>query len=294
VHTGMTMPSPVLFLVERDSFVRADPAAAQVRVNDLGLSRGDGVFESLSVVAGVMPTLSRHLERFASSAFALGLPAPDAPCWAAAIRAAIEAHDPVPGLAVTLLLSRGVERDGHAAGAPTGWVYARAARDFAAVRESGIRAVTLDRGFRHDASAAAPWLLLGAKHLSYAVNAAALREAVRRGADDAIFVSSDGFALEGPTSSLIVRFGDRILTPSVELGILAGTTQERVLRFFAEHRFETGTAAIPAGELPSADALWLVSSVRQAVAITALDGRPMPGDAELTRELNAHLGRPAP
>ncbi len=53
----------------------------------------------------------------------------------------------------------------------------------------------LDRGYRHDAERTSPWLLAGAKTLSYAVNRAMLREAARRGADDAIFVSSDGYVL---------------------------------------------------------------------------------------------------
>ena len=89
----------------------------------------------------------------------------------------------------------------------------------------GIRVVTLDRGIDSGVPARAPWLLLGAKTLSYAVNMAAIREAKRRGADDAIFVSSDGIVLEAPTASLILRFGDRFVTPAPNGGILHGTTQ---------------------------------------------------------------------
>ena len=49
-----------------------------------------------------------------------------------------------------------------------------------------------------------PWLLAGAKTLSYAVNMAALRHAERHGAGDVIFVSSDGYVLEGPRSTVVI------------------------------------------------------------------------------------------
>ena len=124
-------------------------------------------------------------------------------------------------------MTRGVE----GTGTPTGWVYVDTGEDFTAARQ-GIRVVSLDRGYRHDVAETSPWLLQGAKTLSYATNRAALREAARRGADDVIFVSSDGYALEGPTSNVIVRNGDRVRTPQTDQGILAGTTQASVFEFF--------------------------------------------------------------
>ena len=49
---------------------------------------------------------------------------------------------------------------------------------------------------------------------------------------------------------------------------------------------------IPVDELRSADAAWLVSSVRLAAGITELDGEPMPYDPDETRELNRYLLSP--
>ena len=44
-------------------------------------------------------------------------------------------------------------------------------------------------------------------------------------------VSSDGYLLEGATSNLLLSRGDRLITPSTSLGILAGTTQAEAFRF---------------------------------------------------------------
>ena len=57
-------------------------------------------------------------------------------------------------------------------------------------------------------------------------------------ADDVVFVSSDGYLLEGPTSTLILRRGNRIRTPRTDQGILAGTTQADLFDFFEAEGFE--------------------------------------------------------
>jgi 4-amino-4-deoxychorismate lyase len=157
------------------------------------------------------------------------------------------------------------------------------------VRTEGVRVVMLDRGYRHDIEQTAPWLLAGAKTLSYAVNRAVLREAKRRDADDVIFVSSDGFVLEGPTSSVVYRRDDRMLTPGTGLGILDGTTQANVFRFAESLGLETGFELARAEDLREADAAWLVSSVRLAAPVRAIDGAPLAVDSGFTAALNAHL-----
>ncbi|SMQ68175.1 aminotransferase class IV [Agreia sp. VKM Ac-1783] len=279
--------SPVLFIVDASGPRRVDPRGPHLAVTDWGVTRGDGIFESISVIAGRMPALEARFARLEASARALDLAPPDRLIWTDALRMAIDAHEPVDRLAVTIVMTRGVEGGD---GSPTAWLLARAARDFTRIRRSGVSVVTLDRGYASDAAEGAPWLLLGAKHLSYATNAAALREASRRGADDVIFTSTDGFALEGPTSSLIVRRSELIESPAIDAGILAGTTQATAFAFFESRGFRTRFAAIEAADLVECDAIWLVSSVRQAVAVHTLDGRGMPVDDALTADLNRWLG----
>lgn len=279
--------SPVLFIVDASGPRRVDPRGPHLAVTDWGVTRGDGIFESISVIAGRMPALEARFDRLEASARALDLAPPDRLIWTDALRMAIDAHEPVDRLAVTIVMTRGVEGGD---GSPTAWLLARAARDFTRIRRSGVSVVTLDRGYASDAAEGAPWLLLGAKHLSYATNAAALREASRRGADDVIFTSTDGFALEGPTSSLLVRRGELIESPAIDAGILAGTTQATAFGFFESRGYRTRFAAIEAADLVECDAIWLVSSVRQAVAVHTLDGRAMPVDDALTADLNRWLG----
>ena len=208
--------------------------------------------------------------------------------WEAAIARAVAALPAQGEFALKLVLSRGVEHGP----APTAWLHAAPAADFSGPREHGVRVVTLDRGYARDAAAKAPWLLLGAKTLSYATNMAALREAKRRGADDTIFISSDGYVMEGPTSSVILRSGDVYSTPAPSGAILHGTTQLSLFEYLERTGRRTEYRDVPAAELGSADAMWLVSSVRLAAGVTAVDGASVPFDAEATREFNAYLQSP--
>ncbi|MES2094024.1 MAG: aminodeoxychorismate lyase [Actinomycetota bacterium] len=267
------------------AFALVDPTTPALSALDLGATRGDGIFETIGVGHGAPQALEHHLRRFANSAALLELPAPDAAVWRGAILASIAAIDPTPEAWVKIVLTRGVEGDER----PTGWAFASASSGHASARVDGIRVVTLDRGYRHDVEISSPWLLAGAKTLSYAVNRAALREAARRGADDVIFVSSDGFVLEGPTSSVVYRVGNRILTPGPLLGILEGTTQANVFRYAESLGLRTGHARPSVEDLTQADALWLVSSVRLAAPVRRLDDDDVALDSELTSGMNAFL-----
>jgi 4-amino-4-deoxychorismate lyase len=289
------MPDTVTLLIEPlaasadattvdGTFREVDASAPALRVGELSTQRGDGIFETIGVVDGHAQEVRPHLERLRNSARICELPEPNLAQWEAAIARAVRALPTTGEFALKLVLSRGVEHGP----APTAWLHVSPAADFTGPRERGIRVVTLDRGYDRGTAERAPWLLLGAKTLSYAVNMAALREAHRRGADDTIFVTSDGYVMEGPTSSVILRHGDVWSTPAPSGAILHGTTQLSLFEHLEATERRTAYRDIPVDELGSADAIWLVSSVRLAAESRPSTGHlPVPFDAEATREFNA-------
>ena len=298
------MIGPALAILDFDPSGRAvghhlaDVAAPQLSVLDLAATRGDGIFETISLGNGHLQALEPHLARFAHSAAMLDLPVPDADRWRAAIRAVAAELVDADGSAVDegfvkIVMSRGVEGGSGAANPggliPTGWALAAIAPDHGPARRDGIRVVLLDRGYRHDVAQTAPWLLAGAKTLSYAINRGVFREAARRGADDTVFVSSDGYLLEGAVSNLVLKHGRVLRTPRTDLGILAGTTQADIFSWAEASGFSTEYALLTPDDLTDADAAWLVSSGRHAAPIRAVDGRERAVDVELTERINAAL-----
>lgn len=261
-----------------------DEGAPQLRVTDLAATRGDGVFETVGVFDSRPANLTPHLERLQRSARMLDLPALDLDVLAQAVDAAVTAHLPVPELLVKIVVSRGVEGQSR----PTAWVFADAAPSYAAAR-AGLRVAALDRGIPTTAPQTSPWLLAGAKSLSYAINMAGLREAARRGADEVLFVSSDGYALEGPTSTLLVKSGNRFLTTPVDAGVLPGTSLGSVFELVRGEGAEAAEELMTLAQVAESDGAWLLSSVRLACPITHLDDVELPVDRALTDRLSAAI-----
>ncbi|OMH34362.1 aminodeoxychorismate lyase [Tersicoccus sp. Bi-70] len=271
----------------------ADPDAPQLLVTDLGVVRGDGIFETLLAVDGRPLQLDAHLDRLVSSADALDLTLPDGAHWRAAIDTGLaefaRRHGEVDAM-IRLVGTRGVAADGP----PSCWVYLQPVppRD-REQRDRGLDIVLLDRGYSSEAASVAPWLLLGSKTTSYAVNMAALRHAHRQGADDAIFVSSDGRVLEGPTSTVLIartRDGVReLVTPLLRSGILAGTTQGALFATAEPAGWQLGYGPLTPEDLHGNDGVWLASSVRLLAPIRRVDGREIPVSPELTEELTELL-----
>lgn len=267
--------------------------AGRVDLLDFAVTRGDGVFETLGVVDRRVHARAGHLNRLAHSAALLDLPAPNLAQWAAAIDLAAQTLPDAGSGSIRLTLSRGVP-----GGGPSGWAVAtpvseQTARGLARARAEGIAVVLLERGISVHSARTAPWLLTGAKTLSYAINMAALREAERRGAEDALFLSNEGYALEGPTSSLLVRVDGGFLSPPVEEAILEGTTLNDAFAWLRAAGQACEFGHITRDILERADGVWLLSSLRLAAPVRSLDNRTVPMDAELTAELNAALERRA-
>jgi 4-amino-4-deoxychorismate lyase len=300
----MTSPAPVVLVFLDPDFPEGRPADAskpQLLVTDQGATRGDGIFETMLATGGTVRKIQAHLDRLAGSAEALDLEIPTEEEWRRAIATALAGHrsqHPPAGAGDELVVKLVVTRGTEGASSPTAWVQVSAAGTLARhQRETGIDVILLDRGYDSDVAERAPWLLLGAKTLSYAVNMAALRHARKQGADDVIFISSDGRVLEGPTSTVLLAHvetsGDgtavkRLITPQLDSGILPGTSQGALFTAAKAAGWELGYGPLEPQDLLDADAVWLISSVRLLAPVNHIDGKAI-GTPSLQKELTTEL-----
>jgi 4-amino-4-deoxychorismate lyase len=266
----------------------ADPERPHLRVDDLGLIRGDGIFETVLVQDGRPRELEPHLERMVRSAAMLELPELDLDVWRARVRQVIDNWTGPAEIAVKLVYTRGIDGGD---GTPTGFVLGMEIGDSVRrARADGVSAITLERGIEPGVAQRAPWLLLGAKSLSYAVNMAANREAVRRGADEVIFTEAGPngpMVLEGPTATLVVVEGRTLRTTPSQLGILPGTTQGALFRAAERAGWSVKTEPVAVADLAAADAVLCASSVRKITRVHTLDGVALRDSTAVHAELAA-------
>jgi 4-amino-4-deoxychorismate lyase len=275
-----------------------DPQTPLLHADDLAVVRGDGIFESLLVRDDRPCLLEAHLGRLTQSARLMDLPEPDLPRWRAAVATAASAWAKQGGQegVLRLVYSRGRE----SGSAPTAFAMIGALPGrVAGVRKDGLAALTFARGLPADGVTEMPWLLAGAKTLSYAVNMAALRHAERQGAGDVIFVSSDGYILEGPRSTVVIATepengagSSALFTPPPWYPILRGTTQQALFEVARNKGYDCDYRALRYADLVAAQGVWLVSSITLAARVHTLDGKMLrhaPLADELTELVDAAI-----
>lgn len=306
----MSSVPPVVAVLGPDGPRIVAPDEPVVTVDDLGLTRGDGCFDSALVVdpsrslrcddaasKGAphhrVRDLEEHLDRLDRSAAALDLEGPPRAAWVALVDAAVDAWSTPGDASIKLVLTRGREW-GPEAG-PTAFAVVTARPAGRPQRGDGgsdpLRVVTLTKGHPSDAFADAPWLLGGVKTLSYVVNVAAQREGRRRGADDVIFTTTDGFALDGPMAGLlVVREGRWLSTPTGGTGILASVSVATILDAAAADGHESAFELVRVEHLHDADGVWLVASSRGPTPVGEIDGRPVRVDPDLVSQAARYAG----
>ena len=259
---------------------RLVPADAPlVSVLDRGFLLGDAVFETIRVFGGRILELPLHAERLLGSAAALEIPLPaDVETTLRTAIGALLATDGLsaPGLEVSVrvTVSRG-PAEGRSLLPPVD------VRPTMVVQASQVLpppAELLTRGLhlaistvRRDPSSP----LAAVKTTSRAEFVYARLEARRKGADDALFLTTDGHLAEATSASLfLVRRGE-LATPALACGILAGTTRKWLLRWAAEVGLDAREGWLAREDLFEADEAFLASSVAGVLPVTRVDGRPI-------------------
>lgn len=238
-----------------------------VSARDRGFTLADGVFETMRARRGVVFRLDRHLARLERSLDVLQIPQPaDLRAWiAAAITGGSE------DASVRLTVTRGPAPGGVAiprAVTPTVVIAVNPMPGFpSAIYESGLSA-HVPSGRRNERS-----LTAGLKTLAYTDAVVGMIEAGRAGADEALFLDTDGHCSEATSSNLFAWTGSVLLTPPVSCGALPGITRATVMELAAAQGIDVAERAFTLDELFGANEAFLTSSLRGIAPLVRVDGR---------------------
>ena len=100
-------------------------------------------------------------------------------------------------------------------------------------------------------------------------------EARRAGADDALFLTTDGRLSEATSANIFVLRGGELATPGLDCAILPGTTRSWILGWAEVAGLASVERSLTADDLAGADEAFLCSSVAGILPVTRFDGAPI-------------------
>lgn len=236
------------------------PHLATISINDVAVLRGYSVFESLRTYDRRPFHLDEHLTRLYRSAVLIEMEIPWSSEQIAEIVREVIARNTYRHAAIRLLITGGESQDGIL---PSGkpllvvLITPLGERDMEQFAR-GCKLITT-RLLR-----TAP----EAKTANYIAAIRALKEAVRRGATDALFVNERDHVLEATRSNFFIFRGDTLITP--RRGILVGITRNVVLEL-AQGHFAIEERPILLEELALADEAFITSSSREITPVIQID-----------------------
>jgi branched-chain amino acid aminotransferase len=251
-----------------------------VSVFDRGFQLGDGVFETLRAQGGVPTEIGEHLDRLRRSADGLAIELPDdldraIAAGIAELLAAERLDGPDGDASVRITVTRGAYRTRGLLPAaevvsPTiaiqAWPVPTPPHSHLA---DGLHLVT--SAVRRDPENP----LSALKTISRAEYVYARLEARNAGADDALFLTTDGHLSEATSANLFVVRGTELATPALACAILPGTTRSWILAWATEAGLTPDEGWLTTRDLAEADEAFLCSSVAGILPVTRFEGSPI-------------------
>ena len=223
--------------------------------DDRGFTLGDGVFETVLADAGRLVWFEAHIARMAAGAAALGLPPPgvaeaERDASSSLIAAGLERARAAVRLTWTAGSGgRGLERPAPLT--PRLVVTCAAAPRTAQPLLLAVSSVRRNAGSptsRH-------------KTLAYLDNVLARREAREAGADEAVMLNSAGEVACAAAANLFWTQGDRLFTPALACGALAGIVRAAVLGAAPTLGLAVEEGAYAEAAMRDADAVFVTNSL---------------------------------
>jgi len=246
---------------------------AHISVFDHGFLFGDSIYEVVSTHHGQLCFVNEHLRRLRNSAHAISLEIPLTD--EQMIR---EIHKTMkaagnPESYIRIIVTRGVgemDIDPETCTEPNVLIFVKSILQYPEENyENGIN-VALVSIKRNPKEALNPGIKTG----NYLNNVLAKVEARKAGAADALMLNPTGQLTECTTSNFFFVRDQRLMTPSLNCGILLGITREVVLRLARENGVLVEEGEWPPDVLQNAEEAFITGTVKMVMPVTSLDGRP--------------------
>lgn len=243
---------------------------AHIDVRDRGFLLGDGIFETMLAVDGVVRHDSRHLARLFDAAAQLGLSVPVKKSEITALlRRLLHENQLGEGrAALRLTLTRGIAKRGLAPPlqtAPTLLITAAAAPP----PPLHMRAM-LSSYVRSEKS-----ICSQIKTLNYLDNIMARNQAAQRGVDEALMRNGAGNVACASAANIFVVTDGVLCTPMVEDGALAGIMRSVVLDAARDMDIAVREGSVTPGALASASEIFLTNALIGVCPLIEIDGSPV-------------------
>ncbi|NRQ50515.1 aminotransferase class IV [Aeromicrobium stalagmiti] len=250
---------------------------------DHGMIVGDGVFETVQINGNRPFALTRHLDRLVRSAQGLGIGTPDVGAIREGIAATMDGQDIAFGrIRVTVTSGSGPLGSPRGGGDLTHVVISEPS-----TRPPDVASIVTVPWPRNERGAVS-----GLKTTSYAENALMIEHALARGASEAVMPNTRGELCEGTGSNIFYVVGDRLITPTLSAGPLAGVTRALVLQWCAGE-IDVVEQDAPIEVLQTADEVILVGTTRDVQAISKVDDRELAAPGPVTRRAQEIWAREA-
>ena len=259
-----------------------EASGRHVSAYDRGLTLADGVFETMRVHRGHVFRLDRHLARLDHALKILNIPRrPEIRDWVLKSVDGCGSREASIRLTVTRGIGTGgvtPPNDVH----PTVIVALSQLPAFPqSLYDNGLKA-HIASGRRNERA-----MTSGLKTLAFTDAVTALLEAKQAGADEALFLDTEGHCSEATSSNLFVWRRNTLLTPPISCGALPGITRATILELAAALGIPSYERIVGPDELVTADEVFLTSSLRGIAPVVRIGpqrvGAGTPG--VLTRRL---------
>ncbi len=246
------------------------PDAAHVSILDRGLLLGDGLFETMLVRNGRPFDLDGHLARLAAGLDVLGFAAAVDLAKLRADIAAYLAAEAASGAILRVTVTRGAGARGLAPPDAPHPTILMTLSPLPAARETPVSLHIAASTRRNELSPVSR-----IKALPYLDNLIAYREALGRGAEDALMLNTRGALACATVANLFLIRDGGLETPPVSDGALPGLMRGLVLALAKEAGLAASERSLHAQDLDAADHVFLTNSVRGVLEAGSCGGAPL-------------------